>query len=152
MTWKHSCHKTRYTSSKWILWVHEILKNTQFIELRNYLSKHMGEAQLSLCRLVNSTEHFTTRVVHTTDSTYLQIMCFKHCSWISYSQLQPIIKQSLSPSFRNAICHGFMVSGADRKTLASEDVLPGGRWSFSWDKKTRCKMSDCPIFVIIRCV
>lgn len=99
MTWKHSCHKTRYTSSKWILWVHEILKNTQFIELRNYLSKLMGEAQLSLCRLVNSTEHFTTRVVHTTDSTYLQIMCFKRCNWISYSELQTIIKQSLSLNF-----------------------------------------------------
>lgn len=123
MTWKHSCHKTRYTSSKWILWVHEILKNTQFIELRNYLSKLMGEAQLSLCRLVNSTEHFTTRVVHTTDSTYLQTMCFKHCSWISYSQLQPIIKQSLSPSFPTEISQGFMRSEMDRKPMAREDVI-----------------------------
>lgn len=88
----------------------------------------MGEAQLSLCRLVNSTEHFTTRVVHTTDSTYLQIMCFKHCSWISYSQLQPIVKQSLSLNFCNEICQGFMGSGVDQKSLAGEG-----------DKTTACQ-------------
>uniref|UniRef100_K1QDJ7 Rab GTPase-binding effector protein 1 n=1 Tax=Magallana gigas TaxID=29159 RepID=K1QDJ7_MAGGI len=51
----------------------------------------------------------------------LEIYIYKHCDWISYSQLQPIIKRSSSPSFGNEIRQGFMGSKVDRKPLASED-------------------------------
>ena len=61
-----------------------------------------------------------------------KVYIFKHCDWISYSQLQLIIKWSLSPSFRNEICQGFMGSKVDRKPLASEDVL---FWVVYWKLK-----------------
>lgn len=39
-----------------------------------------------------------------------------------YSQLQLIIKRTLSPGFRNEICQGLIGSRVDQKTLASKDV------------------------------
>lgn len=53
---------------------------------------------------------------------YLQSKCFKRCDWISYLQLQPIIKQRLSLSFRNELFQGFMGNGVNQKILKKSRV------------------------------